>query len=94
MLSMPFMSKILLVKKTDVLDSQWIAELGACGLLRASFIPPREIRSIRLLARYRTKTIRQISSEQNRMYKVLEYSGIRLTFMGAPCFPTHAHESF
>ncbi len=67
-------------KKTDVLDSQWIAELGACGLLRASFIPPREIRSIRLLARYRTKTIRQISSEQNRMYKVLEYSGIRLTY--------------
>ena len=67
-------------RKTDVSDSQWLAELCACGLLSPSFIPPRQIRSLRLLTRYRTKTSRQISSERNRMYKILEYSGIRLTY--------------
>ena len=67
-------------KKTDVSDSQWLAELCVYGLLSPSFIPPRQIRSLRLLTRYRTKTVRQISSEKNRMYKILEYSGIRLTY--------------
>ncbi len=36
-------------RKTDVSDSQWLAELSRCGLLRASFIPPRDMRQLRLL---------------------------------------------
>ena len=67
-------------RKTDVSDAQWLAELGMHGLLSGSFVPSREIRSLRLLARYRTKTVRQIASEKNRMLKVLEFSGIRLTY--------------
>ena len=67
-------------RKTDVADSQWLAHLCVSGLLNPSFIPPQTIRSLRLLTRYRTKTIRQISSEKNRMLKVLEFSGIRLSY--------------
>ena len=40
----------------------------------------KKIRSLRLLARYRTKTARQIASEKNRMLKILDFSGIRLTY--------------
>ena len=67
-------------RKTDVSDSQWLAHLCLSGLLSPSFIPPENIRSLRLLTRYRTKTVHQISSEKNRMLKVLEFSGIRLSY--------------
>ena len=67
-------------KKTDVSDSQWPAELCLYGLFKGSFVPSREIRSLRLLTRYRTKTTRQITSEKNRLSKVLEFAGIRLTY--------------
>ena len=67
-------------RKTDVLDAQWLAELGMYGLVSGSFIPSRKIRSLRLLARYRAKTVYQIASEKKRMLKVLEFSGIRLTY--------------
>ena len=67
-------------RKTDVSDSQWLAELCVYGLLNPSFVPPQKIRSLRLLTRYRIKTVRQIASEKNRMIKVLEFSGIRLTY--------------
>ncbi|HWJ53133.1 MAG TPA: transposase, partial [Propionibacteriaceae bacterium] len=44
-------------RKTDVKDSEWLAQLLECGLLRGSFIPPKEIAAIRELTRYRKKTI-------------------------------------
>ena len=40
-------------RKTDVLDAQWLAELAQHGLLRLSFVPPKEIRELRDLTRYR-----------------------------------------
>jgi transposase len=46
-------------RKTDVKDSEWIAELLSFGLLRGSFVPPPEIRELRDLTRYRTTLIRQ-----------------------------------
>ena len=67
-------------RKTDVSDSQWLGELCVYGLLNPSFVPSEKIRSLRLLTRYRTKTVQQISSEKNRMFKILEFSGIRLTY--------------
>ena len=42
-------------RKTDIGDAQWLAELGAHGLLRPSFVPPKEIRGLRSVARYRTR---------------------------------------
>ncbi len=42
-------------RKTDVSDSEWLAELARCGLLRPSFVPPKDFREIRMLTRYRKK---------------------------------------
>lgn len=65
-------------RKTDVQDSEWLAELARCGLLRASFIPPRDLRELRLLTRYRVKLVGILSGEKNRLYKILDSCGIRL----------------
>jgi transposase len=66
-------------RKTDVMDSEWLAELGRCGLLRPSFIPPRDFRELRLLIRYRRKLKAVLSAERNRLHKHLEVSGIKLS---------------
>jgi len=65
-------------RKTDVKDSEWLAELGRCGLLKASFIPPKDIRELRLLTRYRRKLVGYLGGEKNRLQKVLEDGGIKL----------------
>jgi transposase len=65
-------------RKTDVKDSEWIAELLEHGLLRGSFIPPREIRDLRDLTRYRRRLVQTRSSEVNRLQKVLEAANIKL----------------
>jgi len=65
-------------RKTDMSDSQWMAELGRCGLLKPSFIPPREFRELRMLTRYRKKLRNMQSSEKNRLHKILELGGIKL----------------
>lgn len=65
-------------RKTDVQDSEWLAELGRCGLLRSSFIPPRDLRELRLLTRYRRKLGGVLAGEKNRLHKVLDDAGIRL----------------
>jgi transposase len=65
-------------RKTDVKDSEWLAQLLECGLLRGSFIPPREIAAIRELTRYRKKTIQARTRELQRLCKVLEDAGIKI----------------
>lgn len=66
-------------KKTDITDSQWLAQLARYGLLRPSFIPTKAIRELRLLTRYRSKLMGTIASEKNRLHKILDDSGIRIT---------------
>ncbi len=65
-------------RKTDVKDSEWIADLLRHGLLRPSFIPPAPIRALRELTRYRKTLIRERSQEANRLHKVLEGANIKL----------------
>jgi len=65
-------------RKTDVMDSQWLATLARYGLLRGSFIPVKDLRELRLLASYRMKLIGQLSGEKNRLHKILDDAGIRL----------------
>jgi transposase len=65
-------------RKTDVADSQWLAQLLECGLLRGSFVPPQDISRLRDLTRYRTKLTQQRTSETLRVQKVLEDAGIKL----------------
>jgi len=66
-------------KKSDVSDSQWIATLLRCGLIPASFIPPKSIRELRDLTRTRRKLVGVMASEKNRIQKVLEDANIKLT---------------
>lgn len=66
-------------RKTDVRDSEWLAQLLECGLLRPSFVPPPAIRELRDLTRYRVQQVRDRAQEVNRLYKVLEDSGLKLT---------------
>jgi transposase len=66
-------------RKTDVKDSEWLAQLLECGLLRSSFVPPPPIRELRDLTRYRGQQVRDRAQEVNRLCKVLEDSGLKLT---------------
>lgn len=65
--------------KTDRKDSRWIAKLLLAGLLKGSFIPPRGIRELRDLTRYKRRIINDISSEKNRVHKFLEDANIKLS---------------
>ncbi|MFA5286627.1 MAG: IS110 family transposase [Smithellaceae bacterium] len=65
--------------KTDKKDSRWISKLLLSGLLKGSFIPPREIRELRDLVRYKKKIVGQIASEKNRVIKTLEDANIKLS---------------
>lgn len=66
-------------RKTDVKDSEWLADLLRHGLLRGSFIPPQPIRDLRDLVRYRKSLIEERSREINRVQKVLETANIKLS---------------
>jgi len=68
-------------RKTDVADAQWLATLARAGLLRASFIPPADIRHLRLIARQRQKLGGMLASEKNRLHKLLTDAGIRLNVL-------------
>jgi transposase len=66
-------------RKTDVSDATWLAQLGAHGLVRASFVPPEPIRMLRDLTRARTAITRERSREVQRVEKLLEDAGIKLS---------------
>lgn len=65
--------------KTDKKDSDWISKLLLSGLLKGSFIPPKDIRELRDLVRYKRKLTSQVASEKNRLIKVLEDCNIKLS---------------
>ena len=73
-------------RKTDVSDAQWLAELHAHGLLRLSFVPPKEIRELRGLTRYRTKLVATRTATRNRTIKLLETAGIKLSSVVSDSF--------
>lgn len=66
-------------RKTDKRDSRWLSKLLIAGFLRASFIPPKQIRELRDLSRYKTKLIGDRTREKNRILKFLEDSNIKLS---------------
>lgn len=74
----PKYTKSIKGKKTDKKDSKWIADLFKCDLVKSSFIPPKEIRQIRDLCRYRIKLIAMRSSERNRYQNCMTMSNIGL----------------
>ena len=66
-------------KKTDVLDSEWICQLVEHGLVSPSFVPPKPIRELRDLTRYRKAQIEERGREAQRLDKVLQDAGIKLS---------------
>jgi transposase len=66
-------------RKTDVSDAAWLADLGAHGLVSASYVPPPSIRALRDLTRTRTHITRERSREIQRLEKLLEDAGIKLS---------------
>ena len=66
-------------RKTDVKDSEWLAQLLECGLLRGSLVPPPALRELRDLTRYRVQQVRDRAPEVNRLCNVLEDAGLKLT---------------
>jgi transposase len=61
-------------RKTDVRDAEWIAQLLECGLLRPSFVPPPDIRRLRMLTRYREQLMGDRTREAMRLELMLEES--------------------
>ena len=66
-------------RKTDVKDAEWICQLVEHGLVRPSFVPPKEIRHLRDLTRYRKRQIEERTREVQRLEKVLQDAGIKLS---------------
>jgi transposase len=70
-------------RKTDVSDAAWLCRLAEAGLLKASFVPPKPVRQLRNLTRYRKTQIQERSREVNRLHKALEDAGIKLDCVAA-----------
>jgi transposase len=70
-------------RKTDVRDSEWLADLLRHGLLAASFIPPKPIRALREVTRYRKQRVNERIQYTNRLQQVLESANIKLAVVAA-----------
>src|SRR5207237_10092857 len=71
---------------TDVKDAEWIAYFLCHGLLRSSFVPPKPIRELRDLTRYRRKLVESQTAECNRLLKLLETANIKLASVATDVF--------
>jgi transposase len=73
-------------RKTDVKDSEWIADLLRHGLIRKSYVPPKALRELRELVRYRVKLVQSRSAERNRLQRLLETASIKLASVMSDVF--------
>jgi hypothetical protein len=65
-------------RKTDMSDAAWLCQVAEAGLLSANFVPPKPIRALRMLTRYRKTQVAERQREANRLHKALEDTGIKL----------------
>lgn len=75
-------------RKTDVKDSEWLAHLVRCGLIRPSFVPPLPIRELRELVRYRRSLVEDQARIRNQIQKLLETASIKLASVVSDVFGT------
>lgn len=85
-LANPRRTKTFPGKKTDARDAKWLSELHRIGLVDPSFIPPRDIRELRELTRYRTKLVKMRSAEKNRVQNSLIVSNIMISSVATDTF--------
>ena len=72
--------------KTDKIDAVWLCKLAERGMLRASFVPPLQIRQLRQLTRYRANLVHDRTREKNRVEKVLDQTGVKLSVVISDLF--------
>jgi transposase len=77
-------------RKTDVLDSVWCCQLLEHGLVRPSFVPPPEIRRLRDLTRQRAVQVQERGRAIQRLDKVLQDAGIKLTSVASEAYSVSA----
>jgi transposase len=73
-------------RKTDVKDAEWIADLLRHGLIAKSFVPPKPIRELRDVLRYRRKLVESRTAERNRLQKLLETGNIKIASVVSDVF--------
>ncbi len=73
-------------RKTDMTDAEWICDLVAHGLVRPSFVPPAPIRRLRDLTRRRSILLAERTREKQRMEKLLEDAGVKLSVVATDIF--------
>lgn len=73
-------------RKTDVKDAEWLADLVAYGLIRASFIPPPALRELRDVTRQRAAWVADQTRDRNRVLKILQLAGIKLDGVASDAF--------
>jgi transposase len=73
-------------RKTDVKDSEWLADLVMHGLIRPSFVPEPALRELRDVTRNRNAWIADRTRDRNRVLKVLQLAGIKLDSVASDAF--------
>jgi transposase len=78
--------------KTDRLDAVWLCKVAERQMLRASFVPPPQIRRLRDLTRYRIDLVDACTAEKNRVEKLLEDACIKLSVVASDIFGMSGRE--
>ena len=79
-------------RKSDVSDCEWLADVAAHGMVRPSFVPPPEMRELRELTRYRKTQVEARAKEIQRLEKVLQDAGIKLTSVASRVWSVSSRE--
>ena len=79
-------------RKSDLSDAEWLADVAAHGMVRPSFVPPPEIRALRELTRYRKTQVDARAREIQRLEKVLQDAGIKLTSVASAVWSVSSRE--
>jgi transposase len=72
--------------KTDTLDAVWLCKVAERQMLRPSFVPPRPIRQLRDVTRYRVDLVAARTAEKQRVEKLLEDAQIKLSVVASDIF--------
>ena len=79
-------------RKTDLSDAEWLADVAAHGMVRPSFVPPPEIRELRELTRYRKTQVEARTQEIQRLEKILQDAGIKLSSVASKVWSKSSRE--
>lgn len=79
-------------RKTDINDAQWLADVAAHGMVRPSLVPPPPVRALRDLTRYRRSLVRMRAQEIQRLEKVFQDAGIKLTSVASRVWSKSSQE--